>query len=229
MPKASHLLIVPALAVALAALVAGDALAQKKIVCWKDKAGKVVGCGDAVPPEYQDSATKELDRRGITRKTTETAEERAKRESEEKLTAAQKSDEKKRLEKLRAEQQRQDQALINTFSNEKEIDLKRDRDLQVVDTQVNQMRVNHKMAVSRHAEVKARMDATAKTGKPASDVQKEELARAQADMDKAELAIVTREKEKEDIRKKYADMKERYIQLRTGSSAPAPTTAAAKK
>jgi hypothetical protein len=229
MLKASHLLVAPALAVALAALVAGDAHAQKKIVCWKDKAGKVVGCGDTVPPEYQDSATKELDKRGITRKTTETAEERARREAEDKLTAAQKSDEKKRQEKLRAEQQRQDQALINTFSNEKEIDLKRDRDLQVVDTQVNQMRVTPKMAVARHAEVKARMDATAKTGKPASDVQKEELARAQSDMDKAELMIVTREKEKEDIRKKYADMRERYIQLRGGATAPAPTTAAAKK
>jgi hypothetical protein len=91
------------------------------------------------------------------------------------------------------------------------------------------MRVNHKTAVARHAEVKARIDATAKTGKPASDYQKEELARAQADMDKAELGIVTREKEKEDIRKKYADMRERYILLRGGAAAPAPTTAAAKK
>jgi hypothetical protein len=229
MLRASHLLVAPALAIALAALVAGDALAQKKIVCWKDKAGKVVGCGDTVPPEYQDSATKELDKRGITRKTTETAEERARREAEEKLTASQKSDDKKRLEKQRAEQQRQDQALINTFSNENEIDLKRDRDLQVVDTQVNQMRVNHKMAVARHAEVKARMDAAAKTGKPASDYNKEELARALSDMDKAELSIVTREKEKEDIRKKYADMRERYILLRGGAAAPAPATAAAKK
>ena len=62
MLKGSHLLLAPALAVALAALVGGDALAQKKIVCWKDKAGKVVGCGDTVPPEYQDNATKELDK-----------------------------------------------------------------------------------------------------------------------------------------------------------------------
>ena len=37
-----------------------------KIVCWKDKAGKTVGCGDKVPPEYQDNATKELNRRGVT-------------------------------------------------------------------------------------------------------------------------------------------------------------------
>ena len=223
MLKASHLLVAPALAVALAALVAGDALAQKKIVCWKDKAGKVVGCGDTVPPEYQDNSVKELDKRGITRKVTETAEERAKREAAEKQNESQMADERKR----RAEQQRQDQALINTFSNEKEIDLKRDRDLQVVDGQMTVVRVNHKNAVARHAEVKGRIDAGAKAGKPMSDAQKEDLARAQADMDKAELAIVTREKEKEDIRKKYADMKDRYILLRSGGTPAAPTTAAA--
>ena len=44
-----------------------------KIVCWKDKAGKVVGCGDKVPPEYQDNATKELNRRGVTIKQSEAA------------------------------------------------------------------------------------------------------------------------------------------------------------
>ena len=225
MLKASHLLVAPALAVALAALVAGDALAQKKIVCWKDKAGKVVGCGDTVPPEYQDNSVKELDKRGITRKVTETAEERAKREAAEKQNEVQAADEKKR----RAEQQRQDQALINTFSNEKEIDLKRDRDLQVVDGQMTVLRVNHKNATARHAEAKGRIDAAAKAGKPASDAQKEELTRAQADLDKAEQTLVVREKEKEDIRKKYAEMKERYILLRGGGTPAAPTTAAAKK
>lgn len=218
MLRANHLLLAPALALALAALAAGDATAQK-IVCWKDKAGKVVGCGDTVPPEYQDNATKELDSRGVTRKTTETAEERARREAEEKRTQAQRADDTKRA----AEQRRQDQALINTFSNAQEIDLKRDRDLQVVDGQITQLRVTHKSAAERHKEVKSRMDATAKTGKPATDTQKDDLARAQADMDKAELNIVTREKEKEDIRRKYAEMKDRYNQLRGG----APTTAAA--
>ena len=222
MLKASHLLVAPALAVALAALVAGDAAAQK-IVCWKDKDGKTVGCGDRVPPEYQDSATRELDKRGITRKTTETAEERAKREAAAKQNESQVAEEKKR----KAEQQRQDQALMHTFSNEKEIDLKRDRDLQVVDGQMSVLRVNHKNAAARHSDVKGRIDAAAKTGKPATDAQKEELTRAQSDLDKAEQSLVVREKEKEDIRKKYAEMKERYLLLRGGGTPAAPTTAAA--
>jgi hypothetical protein len=233
MLRANHPLFAVALAVALATFAAGGALAQsksgKKIVCWKDKDGKVVGCGDTVPPEYQDNATKELDKRGITRNVTETAEERAKREAQDKQLEAQKADEKKRV----AEQRRQDAALLNAFTNEKEIDLKRDRDLQVVDGQLTQLRVSQKNAAERHKEVKTRMDATAKTGKPATDAQKDDLARAQADLDKSELGIVTREKEKEDIRKRYGDMKDRYMKLRgtgtTQAAAPATTAAPAKK
>jgi hypothetical protein len=201
-----------------------DDAAAQKIICWKDKSGKTVGCGDKVPPEYQDSATRELDKRGVTRKTTETAEEITKREAQEKAQEAKKAEDAKKL----AEQRRQDAALVNTFSNEKEIDLKRDRDLQVVDGQLTQIRVSHKNAADRYTEVKGRMDATAKSGKPATDTQKEDMARAEADKTRFEQNIAAKEKEKDEIRKKYADMKERYIALR-GGPAPAAPAAPAKK
>ena len=64
-----------------AVLIAGLALSgttpaqSGRIVCWKDKSGKVVGCGDKVPPEYQSSATREMDSRGVTRKQTDSVEE----------------------------------------------------------------------------------------------------------------------------------------------------------
>jgi hypothetical protein len=197
-----------------------DDAAAQKIICWKDKSGKTIGCGDKVPPEYQDSATRELDKRGVTRKTTENAEEIAKREAQEKAQASQKAEEAKRL----AEQRRQDAALINTFSNEKEIDLKRDRDLQVVDTQLTTLRVSHKSAAARQAEAKSRMADAAKSKDGKSDAAKDDMARADADMKKLEQDIAAKEKEKEDVRKKYSDMRERYIALRGG---PAPTAAAA--
>jgi len=224
MLKIHRTLIVTVAAAALAALTAGGVLAQSKgkIVCWKDKSGKVVGCGDRVPPEYQDSATKELDRGGVTRKTTENAEERAKREAQEQETVQKKADEKKRM----AEQSRQDAALINTFTDVKEIDLKRDRDLQVTDSQLTQLRVQHKNAIDREADFKGRIEASEKNKKPAPDYMKDEITRAQADKTKAEQNMVAKEKEKEDIRKRYADMKERYILLK-GGPGPAPTAAAA--
>lgn len=51
----------------------------QKIICWKDAAGKTVGCGDKVPPEYASSATKELDKQGNVRKTGESLDEMTKR------------------------------------------------------------------------------------------------------------------------------------------------------
>src|SRR5262245_51245179 len=105
-------------AAALAMAVAGatcawwtDAAAQQdpkktRIVCWKDKSGKVVGCGDKVPPEYQDSATREMDARGVTRATTESAEDAARRRAQEQEAARVKAEEARKL----AERQRQDSA-----------------------------------------------------------------------------------------------------------------------
>ena len=217
---------------ALMAFVSGNALSQQAkpsgggtIVCWKDKSGKTVGCGDKVPPEYEDSATKELDRRGITRKTTETAEERAKREVLEKEQAVLKGEEKKR----RAEQQRQDAALMNTFSDANEIDLKRDRDLQVVDTQLTQMRVAHKNAADREKELKTRLQTAEKAKGTPSDYNKDELARAQADMARTGKGITEKELEKEEIRTRYAGMKARYIQLKGGGTPAPKSTPVAKK
>src|SRR6187402_2981895 len=103
--------------VAVLVLVFGTApaaFAQKKIVCWKDASGKVVGCGDKVPLEYANNSTKELDRDGNTRKTGESLDEAAKRKAKEQEQAQTKAEEQKRV----AEQKRQDSALVNTFTNE---------------------------------------------------------------------------------------------------------------
>jgi hypothetical protein len=198
-----------------------DASAQK-IVCWKDKSGKTVGCGDKVPPEYQDNASRELDKRGVTRKTNESAEEQAKRLAKEKDNEKLKAEQDKKA----AEQKRQDTALINTYSSEKEIDLRRDRELATIDSQITQMKVMQKNAQDRQKEVKGR------AGKAPTDVQKEELARSDAAVSKADQALVDKEKEKEDIRTRYAAMRARYTELKGGSGAtapaPAPTSTAKK-
>jgi len=130
-------------------LAVGPVLAQSKgrIICWKDKSGKTVGCGDRVPPEYQDNATKELDKRGVTRKTTESELQTEKFKAQKQELARKQEEE----ERKRAEQQRQDTALINTFTSEKEIDLKRDRDLQVVELQIKQLTLSLKDATNRKA------------------------------------------------------------------------------
>ncbi len=86
-----------AIAAALAATVLLTPAHAQKIVCWKDKSGKVVGCGDRVPPEFQQNETKTLDSRGITRQTTVSAEEAARLKEEERKKAALKAEEDRRI------------------------------------------------------------------------------------------------------------------------------------
>ena len=104
-------------AVSLVALLLAVGTAQAadapsgKIVCWKDKAGKTVGCGDKVPPEYQDGASKELNKRGVTVK-----------QSDPPLTPAQQkelaaeAERKTAANQIAAEQKRKDKALLDTFT-----------------------------------------------------------------------------------------------------------------
>lgn len=214
MPDNLRVIFSASLAIALTALLAGTALAQSKggrIICWKDKSGKVIGCGDRVPPEYQDAATKELDRRGVTRKTTDTAEEEARRAAQEEAMAKRKEEEKRRL----AEQRRQDAALLNTYANEKEIDLRRDRELKEVDRVLEQFQGSRKSAAARRAGAQERLAAAEKAGKP-SDSLKDEVARAQGDLARLERSIATKTKEKEGIRARYAETKRRYLELGGG-------------
>jgi hypothetical protein len=203
------------MAAGCAAVVIGvlSAPSHAKIVCWKDKAGKVVGCGDTVPPEYQESATKELDKRGMTRNTTESAQEISRQRMQAEEAAKVKAENERRA----AEQRRQDSALIATYANEQEIEGKRDRDLQAIDLQLGQLRISLKNAVDRQNDVKSRLDAAEKNKKNV-DALKDEAARAADQAQKVERTIAGKEKEKDEIRARYADYKKRYTELKSGAS-----------
>jgi hypothetical protein len=221
MARTGRTLVTAALALAVAGAWFAPVQAQDKpgrIVCWKDKNGKVVGCGDKVPLEFQDSAQREMDRRGVTRSTTESAEDAAKRRAQEQEAARQKQEETKRL----AEQRRQDAALLNTFSSDKEIDQKRDRDLQQLDLQVTQLKVSLKNATERYNEAKSRSAAAASKDKKTADMLKEDMAKTAAEQKRLEQSISAKEKEKEDIRKSYAEQKRRFLELRGETTAGAP-------
>lgn len=193
--------------------------AHAKIVCWKDKSGKVVGCGDKVPPEFQSSATKELDSRGVTRRTTESVNEANERRARETASARTKADEDRKL----LDQKRQDTALLETYSNEKEIDLKRDRDLQNIDLQLEQLESARKGVTQRYNEARSRSDSAAKNKKPLSPALKQDLTRATADKQRIEQSIDSKQKEREALKQRFAEYKKRYNELKSGVRAVPPS------
>ena len=201
-----------------------DAFAQK-IVCWKDKTGKVVGCGDRVPPEFRENEAKLLDSRGLSRGTRVSAEEAERQKEEEKKKTAQKVEDDRRL----AEQRRQDSALINTYTSEKEIDQRRDRELQVVELQITQLKTSQKKIDEAHAAVHKRHDAASKSGKPVPQGLADEMARVSEEKARGEARIAEKEKDKQGISARYAEQKARYIELKGGSTQSAAPAPAAKK
>lgn len=219
-PDALHLLAGAAVMVMLAVAPAAQG---QKIICWKDKTGKVVGCGDRVPPEYQQNESKRLDNRGITRETNVSAEEAARLREEERKQAAIKAEEDRRL----AEQQRQDAALLNTYISPKEIDVRRDRELQVVDLQIQQLRVALKSATDALANQQKRHAGFEKKGNVPAGVQ-DDLKRATDEKESIEARIADREKDKARISANYAQQRARYIELK-GMPPPAEPKATAKK
>ncbi len=203
------------------------AVAQSKIVCWKDKSGKVIGCGDKVPHEFQSSATKELDSRGVTRRTTDSAEDVNQRRLREQEAARAKAEDDRKI----VDRQRQDTALLETYSNEKEIDLKRDRDVGVLDLQLEQLNTSLKGITQRYNEAKTRSDTFEKSKKPLPPALRDELAKTTADKQRVERNIEAKQKEKEELRDRFAAYRKRYTDLRSGVQAVPPSQApvAAKK
>ena len=204
----------------------GQAPAQK-IVCWKDKAGKVVGCGDKVPPEFQDNATKELSKRGV-----------VVNQSAPSPTADQKRAQQAELDRKAADEQkaseirRKDRALLDTFSTEKEIDLKRNRDIQLIESNIEAQQTNLKNANDRQIDARIRIDQMKKENKPIPVPLQDDFDRAEAGKTKIQNQISQKRKEIADLNLQYDEMKRRFAELKGDAPAvkpapqPAPATSA---
>src|SRR5688572_9878323 len=190
-----------------------------KIVCWKDKSGRVVGCGDKVPPEYQDSATKELNRRGVTVRQSDAAltpEQRQAQQAE--------ADRKQAAELKRAEQQRQDKALLDTFSNENEIDLKRTRDVQLIESNIETLQTNLKNADERQADARARIAQYKKRNAAVPGPVQDDFERSEGEKIKIQNQIVQKRREITTLNQRYDELKKRFVELKSGAAPQADRT-----
>lgn len=185
--------------------------AQAAIVCWTDKSGKVVGCGDRVPPEYQDNASKELNVRGITVRKTPPA-----------LTPEQKRAQLAELERKQAEakkmdeQRQRDKALLASYTTEQEIDLKRDRDVQILDSYIESLQSSLKAANYRLADWRNRIDQYRKRKAPVPPMMLEEFKRIDGEKTKMQNELAQKRKEVADTNDMYDGLKKRFAELKGG-------------
>lgn len=203
-----------------AAQVQAAGSASGRIICWKDKSGKVVGCGDIVPPEYQDNATKELDRHGVTIKQSDAA------LTPEQRKAQQAELERKQAEHLKKEaQQRQDRMLLDTYSQEKEIDHDRGRHVRGIESDIESLQINLRSANTRQANARARAEQYKTDKKPVPPETQDDINRFEGEKKKLENQIAQKRKDIAALNQKYDEFKKRYFELTgkspSGSSEPA--------
>ena len=201
-------------------LLAFGAAAQTRIYCCDDANGRKV-CGDFLPTACQGRAYEERDHRGFVSKTVEaplTAEQQARRDAE---VAKKEADAKKA-----AEERRRTLALLATYSSAKDIDSVRDRNLAEIDKGIKE--AEKRLEEAKKKKQKLDSDKEFYKGKPVPDAVKAQIRDNDKDIQAQQAAITDKTREVEDVRKRFADEKKRYLEL-TGKQATAATPGAENK
>lgn len=177
-----------------------------KMYKWVDDKG-VTHYGETIPPEYAHRDREELNKAGrvVEKKEVLTPEERHARELE---------DIRKREEEEAAlEQKRRDKALLNTYSNVKEIDLARDRSLQQVEARINSIGSQLKMAEDNLKGLQKEADSYTKASKNIHASLQDDLQESQARLTKLQQDMEKSRAEKAAVEARYDADKARYREL----------------
>lgn len=193
----------------LVALLAGLAIslpASAKMYKWVDDKG-TTHYGETIPPEYANKDRSELNKAGKVVKTQDvlTPEERRAKEA---------TDAKKRVDDEAAiEAKRRDKALVNTYSNEKEIDLARSRNLQQVEARITSISSQVKSANGSLLGLQKEADARKQSGKPVPPSLQEDLQESQTRLDRLQQDLDKAKAEKAAVEARYDADKARYKEL----------------
>ena len=193
---AAFILIIPALFIT----------AEAKLYKWVDEKG-VTHYGETIPPEYAGKDNVLFDDKGrvIKKNTQLTAAERQ---------AANEAAIQKRKSELSAkEQNRKDKMLLNTYSNEKEIDLARDRNLQQVEALTNSIQLLQKSAEESAKGFQLEAKQFTAAGKPIPASLKKDIADADKKMIKLQQRLAKAQEKREAILANFEGDKIRYRKL----------------
>jgi hypothetical protein len=174
---------------------------------WVDEHG-ATHYGSTVPPQYVNQGSTEISSQGLVVKKTERAMTAEERKAQEEEKVRQKEADQKALE-----QQRRDKALLNTFTDEKEIDLARDRNLQQADLQVRSADLRIKQLEDRLAQLRRQADSATRSGQSVPAGVQQDITTLGRDILHMQDSNQQRKKEMEAIRAKFDADKQRYREL----------------
>ena len=185
--------------------------AEAKLYKWVDDNG-TTHYGEVIPPEYANKDRDSINKAGMLDK-------RPEKVNPEAVRAKNEADQQKKLENQAAvEQQRRDSALLNTYSNEHEIDMARDRSLVLVDARIESYKMLLISSQSTLDGLKKESDSRTKTGKkiPQSLLNDTTQTEARISRYKAELAKSVEELAA--VKARFEGDKELYRKLKGNAS-----------
>ena len=194
---------------ALLALAAAPASAQQRMYKCKDSKG-ITYYTQTPPTECLGKEMDELSKQGTLVKKREgalTPEQTAAREAEEK---------RKKEEELAAkEEKRKNQALLNTYASEKDIDERRARALKQSEDATKEIEKRIAEAQKRAKALAAEKEFYAK--KPMPKKLQDDIKNNENDLTAQQEALLAKKKELGEINAKYDDDKRRFLELTTGA------------
>ncbi|HWU82011.1 MAG TPA: DUF4124 domain-containing protein [Methylophilaceae bacterium] len=186
--------------------VAGQTWAESgKIVKWVDEKG-VTHYGDVVPPQYSGRDSTVINRQGIVIKRN--------------LINTPQADPAEAQQS--AEQQRRDRALKAAYTTEDEIDLAKERNLQMDEASMLGLQQSLSSAKNRQLMLKKSVDDLAKRKKPQPDDLKKDVKDNEAEIAKIEGQIAQRRKAMDATRQRFDTDKQRFRELTQKEAAPEP-------
>jgi chromosome segregation ATPase len=176
--------------------------AEANLYKWVDDKGET-HYSETLPPEYADRDRVQLNKEGREIKNDE---------KDVQKTGGQITPE----EQAAIDQRRKDKALLDTYSNEKEIDLARNRNLQQAEARINSIKIRLQSAQSNMAEHRKESDGFTKAGRKIPFSLRSDLTDDQAQLDRLQGELNRAQQEAAAIKARYDADKLRYRELTGG-------------
>jgi hypothetical protein len=175
----------------------------KRIVKWKDDKG-VTHYGDSIPAQYSNRENSLINQQGITVKRNKPI-----------------SYQDESLSLAKIEQDKKDKALLSAFTNENEIDLARDRNLQLDQVTLDGLQLQKANSQKRLADNQKYANDFVKKKKTVPTDLAGDIKTNQAEITKLDQQIEERKTTMDATRKRFDDDKKRFILLRNHANGSA--------
>lgn len=180
---------------------------QAKLYKWVDDKG-TTHYGEVIPPEFANKDRDTIKKSGMMEKRPEKIDPEAVRAKE--IAEKQRAIEKREL----VEQERRNSTLLNTYSNEKEIDMARDRSLILIKARIESNNMLLKSTQTSLEELQKEAEARTKVGKAIPVSLSKDIAQTEARSSRYATELANSEAELDVVKKRFEEEKVLYRKLK---------------